>query len=265
MKQNTPVTENETEHFRHKSKGPSSPSSKYELLDKKRKVSSTSLNNVPFEGSKGSDVKVPKMSEHNSVVLGEHKENMDNIPCVDKPVGLLRKIDTCSPLPVEKLFTFDYENKVIDSDNLLKTKTEQMEQNADISTNCPPSCDLLHSTGSHQLDLSISDGSHRLNICAENCSNGSIVDTNSMLGDPHLSRQVSEQTLDSGIHSPVSDENDLGLIQDGIDTRLLSSISNQDKTLEKGNFVAIFRSQMNCWPEHLVSISKNSNKSRSNN
>ncbi|KAL4232986.1 M-phase phosphoprotein 8 [Mactra antiquata] len=258
--------------LKHKSN--KSSSHKQKSNDKKRKASSTSLNNAPSERSKGPDFKVPKhnldLSDNVGPVLSEHT---DNVPAVEKTVSKkILNLDICSSNHGEKLGKTDFKTQDTKVDSVDAVKTEETELINDTPKSPSlPSSDLKMSDRSQfssissvniatvksdnqvcvnsSMNSTVTTGikkstNHDSNVNesglskkSENCSMKADIrgDNRSVLLDnPQLRRQVSDQTLDSGIPSPVSDESDLGgLIQNGIDTRILSNVPNSEETFDK--------------------------------
>ncbi|XP_060563845.1 M-phase phosphoprotein 8-like isoform X2 [Ruditapes philippinarum] len=213
-------------HHKHKSRN-SSPRG-HGSQDKKRKVSSTSLSHFPTESSK-----VPKLDTElnpkESNVLGEHNKNIDNSnpDLINEDNNDNNRLFGSLPSDINEKTRNDSAKNKKEAISETRELAPMKSKNSEVSDSLPSS-DLLQFNRSQNSDTpDIYKCSSSISVNEDECSNsvrnseGTKISANT-----ELSRQISENTLDSGIHSPASEKSE-ALFRQGMDERLVPPFSSQ--------------------------------------
>ncbi|XP_045198058.2 M-phase phosphoprotein 8-like [Mercenaria mercenaria] len=209
-------------HKHHKHKSRKSSPHGHESRDKKRKVSSTSLTNFPAESSK-----VPRLESMDSNILGEHNKHKDNI---------ISDLKTQSNTDLDRPFDPDLPESGENAGNncVKKQAISEIRELASVKSNnnheildSLPSSDLSQFNRSLHSDIHVHKCSGPTSVNKNECLNS--LDNNNegplLSANTQLSRQISEHTLDSGIHSPASEKSE-ALFRQGVDERLVPPLSS---------------------------------------
>lgn len=171
------------------------------------------------------NVKVPRLDDNgprsDSNVLGEHNIHSDNIPDLRAQSNNSAAITLSGDHSSGNHGKTNNKTGVISESRELTTMTMEKSNNHN-SSNSLPSSDLMHSIRSQKLNKNAMKcvNSSSVKDISSNNLNSNIDEV--LTSATYVSRQVSEQTVDSGIHSPASEESD-ALFRQGIDDRLLST------------------------------------------
>lgn len=176
-------------------------------------------------------MKVPRLDGNSprcdSNVLGEHNIHSDNIPDLkahSNNGATITLPGDHSSGNSDKTNDKTVRKDVISESRELTTMTME-KSNKHNSLNSLPSSDLMHSIRSQNCNKNIMKCVNSSSLKDVLSNNPNSNTDEGLTSATHVSRQVSEQTVDSGIHSPASEKSE-AMFRQGCDDRLLAAPSD---------------------------------------